>query len=60
VVSMPERQKPLLRRGGLTNRVYLVTRYKDHGGYIEALTKVDITEQYDALRAEDEQGASDA
>lgn len=51
---MAERKPPLLLRGALTGRVYVVTSYTDHGdGRITAKTKHDVTEQYNALRAED-------
>jgi hypothetical protein len=51
--------EPLLSRGWLSGRVFLVTRWRDLGeGRIEALKKTDITEQYEALRASD--NASDA
>lgn len=51
---MSARKPPLLLRGGLTGRVYVVTSYTDHGdGRITAHTKHDVTEQYNALRAED-------
>lgn len=47
--------EPLLTRGGLSGRVFLVTRWRDLGeGRIESLHKVDITEQYEALRASDD------
>jgi len=38
-------------RGGLTNRVYVVTRWRNigDGGDVEALEKFDVTDQYDAL-----------
>lgn len=49
------RKPPLLLRGGLTGRVYVVTAYTDHGeGRITARTKHDVTDQYKTLRAEDE------
>ena len=48
------KQRPIIRRGGLTGRVYLVTRYTDDGnGNLTALAKVDITDEYEAQRAED-------
>lgn len=48
------KQPPLIRRGGLTGRVYLVTRYDDDGqGNIVAKAKVDITDEYEAQRADD-------
>jgi len=37
----------------LTNRVYIVTAYKDLGeGRIEARTKFDVTDQFEALLPE--------
>lgn len=45
---------PLLVRGPLSDRVFIVTRYKVHGGgRIEALTKYDVTDQFDALVADE-------
>jgi hypothetical protein len=47
-------QEPLLVRGGLTDRIYVVTRYKvldAERGRIEAITKYDVTEQYEALKS---------
>lgn len=50
---MSARKPPLLLRGGLTGRVYIVTAYTDHGdGRIEARTKYDVTDQYNALAYE--------
>lgn len=45
------KQHPLLVRSGLTNTVYVVTRYKDRDdqGHFEALEKYDVTDQFDAL-----------
>lgn len=41
------KQKPLLRRSGLTNTVWIVTRYKHReNGLIEALEKYDVTDQF--------------
>lgn len=46
------RKPPLLVRSPLTGRVYVVTAYTEHGdGRIEARTKHDVTDQYEALRA---------
>ena len=48
-------QTPQLLRSGLTGRVWIVTRYKvldAEKGRIEAFTKYDVTEQFDALCAE--------
>jgi hypothetical protein len=40
-------------RGGLSNRVYVVTRYRDLGnGMIEALEKFDVTEEFEILVVE--------
>ncbi|HWD42496.1 MAG TPA: hypothetical protein VHM23_02025 [Actinomycetota bacterium] len=50
-------QQPLLLRGGLTGRVYVVTRYKvldAERGRIEAITKYDVTDQFNALVASSE------
>lgn len=38
--------KPLLVRSGLTNRVYVVTRYKRGPHGIVAETKHDVTDQF--------------
>lgn len=44
--------KVLLLRGGLTGRVYAVTKWRDLGeGRIEALVKHDVTDQYEALQS---------
>ena len=44
---------PLLMLSSLTNRVYIVTAYKDLGeGRIEARTKFDVTDQFEALLPE--------
>lgn len=52
---------PLLMRGGLSDRVFVVTKWRDMGeGRVEALMKHDVTEQYDALRAEDAAKVDDA
>lgn len=51
---------PILTRGGLTNRVYVVTKWRDLGnGNIEAVEKYDVTDQYGALRAA-ESGSEDS
>jgi hypothetical protein len=58
---MSDKKRPLLVRGGLTGRVYVVTRYRDLGeGRLEALEKFDVTDQYEALAsaAKPEGGAS--
>ena len=53
-------QPPLLRRGGITNRVYLVTRYRLlSDGSVEALKKIDVTEEFNNLVAESPILASD-
>lgn len=45
-----KKQLPHLMRGGLSNRVYVVTRYRDLGnGSIEALEKFDVTEEFEAM-----------
>lgn len=47
---MSAKQQPRLMCSGLTNRVYVVTRYKDLGdGRIEAIEKYDVTEDFVAL-----------
>ena len=49
---MSEKQPPLLLRSGLTGRVWIVTRYKvldAERGRIEAITKHDVTDQFDAI-----------
>jgi hypothetical protein len=49
------KQPPLLLRGGLSGRIYVVTRYKvldAEKGRIEAITKHDVTDQYEALLRE--------
>jgi hypothetical protein len=49
------KQPPRLLRSGLTGRVYVVTRYKVlDRGRIEALTKYDVTEDFEALTKEQE------
>lgn len=41
------KQQPRLMRGGLSGRVFVVTRYKDLGdGLIESLEKFDVTEDF--------------
>ena len=43
-------QQPRLMRGGLSGRIYVVTRYRDlGGGAVEALEKYDVTEDYNAI-----------
>lgn len=43
---------PLLVRGPLSGRIYVVTAYKDlDNGNIEAIKKYDVTEQFIALAA---------
>lgn len=47
-------QPPLIRRGGLTGRVYLVTRYEvAEDGSLIAKAKTDITAEYEAQRLDD-------
>lgn len=42
--------KPRLLRSGLTDRVYVVTRYRERGdGIVEAITKYDVTDEFAAL-----------
>jgi len=44
--------KPRLLRSGLTDRVYVVTRYREReNGIVEAITKYDVTDEYAALAA---------
>jgi hypothetical protein len=46
-------QRPLLRLGPLSGRVYLVTRYRElGGGAIDAIKKVDVTNEVGALLEE--------
>jgi hypothetical protein len=52
---MTGKQQPQLLQSGLTGRVYVVTRYKvldAEKGRIEAITKYDVTDQFNALVAE--------
>lgn len=43
-------QTPRLYVGGLTNTVYVATRYKElSGGIVEALEKYDVTDQLKPL-----------
>jgi hypothetical protein len=51
-----KKQVPHLMRGGLSGRIYVVTRYRELGnGSVEALEKYDITEEFDAMVREREQ-----
>lgn len=44
---------PLLLRSPLTGRIYVVTRYKrDDVGLLTAITKFDVTEQFQRIEAE--------
>lgn len=44
------KQEPMLMESPLTNRVFVVTSYKDNGnGVFTAMRKYDVTEQFDAL-----------
>lgn len=44
------KQQPHLMRGGLSGRVYVVTRYRDLGnGTIEALEKFDVHDDFLAM-----------
>jgi hypothetical protein len=46
--------KPILTRDELTGRIYVLTSYVyGRDQLIEARTKYDVTEQYEALRAAD-------
>lgn len=46
-------QKPLLRLGPFSRRVYLVTRYRElPSGNIEAIVKQDVTNEVGAVLAE--------
>lgn len=56
---MSTRKPPLLMLSGLTGRVYIVTAYTDLGeGRIVAKTKFDVTDQYEALRAAEQNDQS--
>jgi len=56
---MPSKQQPRLMRGGLSGRIYVVTRYRDLGdGLIEALEKYDVTEDFEAVTTERNTSAS--
>lgn len=47
------KQTPRLMRGGLSGRVYVVTKYKDLGnGSVESLEKYDVTDEFTALAVE--------
>lgn len=44
------KQKPRLLWSELTGRVYIVTKYREHGGrLIEASEKFDVTDEFNAL-----------
>ena len=44
------KQEPMLMESPLTNRVYVVTSYKDNGdGTFTAREKFDVTEQFDMM-----------
>ncbi len=44
------KQVPRLAPSTLTDRIYIVTQYEEHGdGIIVAIEKFDVTEQFDAL-----------
>lgn len=48
-----ERKDPILTRGGLTGRIYIVTSYTEKaGGMIVASRKYDVTERFAELAAE--------
>lgn len=52
---MTIRYQPLLTRGGLSGRIYVVTKWRDLGnGAIEAVEKFDVTDQYDDLYESDD------
>src|SRR4029077_17919255 len=43
-----------LKRSAYKWRVYLVTRWREHpSGLVEALNKIDVTDEYERLRAND-------
>jgi hypothetical protein len=49
----PIQRDPILTEGGITSRVYVVTRWRDlGGGLIEAVEKHDVTDQFEALAAQ--------
>jgi hypothetical protein len=49
---------PLLTRGPLSGRIYVVTHGKVlEGGIVESSVKYDVTEQYESLKAEDANAA---
>lgn len=51
---MPIQRGAKLRRSSLTGRVYLTTRWRgSEPGLIEALDKIDVTDEYERLRADD-------
>lgn len=52
---MPRKNPPMLSLGPLTNKVYIVTRYRvidAEKGHYEAQEKFDVTEQFEALVAQ--------
>lgn len=54
---MTARKPPILREGGLTGRVYIITSYTDKfdadGNYVNTVanTKFDVTDQFNAICA---------
>lgn len=53
VSARDERQKPILAFSQMTDRVYVLTEYVDHGGgKMEAIEKLDITDEFKRLAAE--------
>lgn len=53
MAKSPPESGLMLVRGALTGSVYVVTKWRRNpDGTIEALTKHDVTEQYEALHAE--------
>ena len=51
---MTTRKPPRLLQSGLTGRIYIATAYKDFGGgRVVADTKFDVTEEFEAIGAED-------
>ena len=52
-VTYKAKQTPMLMESVLTNRVFIVTRYKElPNGCFEALEKYDVTEEFNALARE--------
>ena len=57
-VTIKTKQIPMLMESVITDKVYIVTRYKDlHNGRFEALEKYDVTDDFYALaRSKAERG----